>query len=1426
MDKKETLYKKIIEGMFTPSLVKFLTIKKMGVLNFLNNILPELDTFDPTTTQAIDLAYVADKKTFIEYIETFNFAFDIGNSIKKIAKSKHIKSIAKHFSDDFVKQAMLSQSDSRINELIHHLENQIIPIIEEDIKKQDYAKYFKFDSQENLIKLIYERLTIEQIISILIDTTCNHTYYLEKYAKKDIKNYIDNIYNNNKDISDFLLACNSTDKYDLFLKDIKLSTYDIKKIIENASTNTRLLDYTLDKYQEDSIVIFDEYIKNDKIYELLEKLFFSNIGPMLVAPRLTKDQIVQILKENKNSDFYFVPTFFKKSKDLVLEYIIDEFKSNRLNIDEYYNILSMAEIYDDVIKGMELSFEGIKDKLTHNFNKYFHILLKTYENKTISVLEEIRKENPLFFEKVYDCYDADATKKIIKNLTETEIKQILSNAHINNAVKDEVYEDNKKYVMNFIFNEATEEELYKFFKYSPCDKLRQELLKKYPIEKIIKYSVYYCGEVEDLYTNRKKEFQEYILEGIKTNHFKVFCEILRMMLYEITTIGKFLIDNLSDDQLIDCIVNKNTWEYLNRLPKEFKTRLISILKNNSDELIHQDFSKYVLLLKSIRKLDEELSTITFESITLEDSLLTKLYTERGLSDSQKDILYNMYSERIKESINNLNHDELFEFIQKGTKEEILDIIINKYGKKNVKELLYDNEFISRRSIGMKFAINLAYKCNDNIDTKEIKKYVDAYNYNKIKFINNYFKVNTLLKLCHIIPEDFLQVMLNNSYNFLDDAIYIHDNHINEFILLYEKFKTSDAFNIESYDSLLLLFKNFIRYESLCLSIIKNEEDDLSDVVLLFKRDETLENKPNTIKDCQNINELIQNNMKKMYDECKDIEDYKNVICLALFNKKYQEMKKSLRTYGGLKELLALKHYNNTNPLVLTKIEDLESYVAIIEDIVDCDNIDDLKEVSLNIIDNISYLLRDNNLANYFDKIRELYALELSSNLTQIKSKESIDSIINNDLTKEYGVPVYNVSDKKYCILAHVISERERIEDLMNGLSNGYSNFISFSAISHRKQSYYYGAKNTIIGYDNIPKENYVFGSKDNLGSNGAISNNSIEIDSEKIALLQRGVLEISDTSGNSEVLCYRKNLVPRYIILPGQRRPNEYELELAKKYNLILLQTQEKNTKIHNPKDIAGLYKEKSIEYKRLELLNMKAQLLSVKKLFNRKIAIITDAHALLEPTIAVLESIRKEGITEIYSLGDNIGTGPNPSSVVDLLNMYNVKSIKGNHEHYLIDGTDTFKDHLIRTNAYEEETINSLWNKENLREDQIEEIKNYPEDITLTIHNKKILLTHYIYDYNTEKIKYNLDEYDDILMGHKHFENTKDNIVTVKAIGIGNDSIAYEGKASYVVIEENDDAINISKVMVPYNIDNTLNEINITDVNTKDKMRKWVRRV
>lgn len=125
-----------------------------------------------------------------------------------------------------------------------------------------------------------------------------------------------------------------------------------------------------------------------------------------------------------------------------------------------------------------------------------------------------------------------------------------------------------------------------------------------------------------------------------------------------------------------------------------------------------------------------------------------------------------------------------------------------------------------------------------------------------------------------------------------------------------------------------------------------------------------------------------------------------------------------------------------------------------------------------------------------------------------------------------------------------------------------------------------------------------------------------------------------------------------------------------------------------------------------------------------RKIAILSDAHALLEPVEAVLKDIKSRGITEIYSLGDNIGVGPNPSEVIDLLDTNGVKSIAGNAEEYVTLGIDPFISYF---NSLKEQS--QLWTKSKLSEKQKGIISLYPHSIELMLGGKKIALCHFAND-------------------------------------------------------------------------------------------------
>lgn len=131
-----------------------------------------------------------------------------------------------------------------------------------------------------------------------------------------------------------------------------------------------------------------------------------------------------------------------------------------------------------------------------------------------------------------------------------------------------------------------------------------------------------------------------------------------------------------------------------------------------------------------------------------------------------------------------------------------------------------------------------------------------------------------------------------------------------------------------------------------------------------------------------------------------------------------------------------------------------------------------------------------------------------------------------------------------------------------------------------------------------------------------------------------------------------------------------------------------------------------------------------MEKYTGRQIAIFSDAHGLYEPTYAALEDIKNRGITEIYSLGDNIGFGPHPDKVIDLLEEYNVKSIAGNSESYVTLGVEPFSCYF-NVLRYQE----SLWTTSKLNEHQIGLIKAYPYSIELFVGGNKLALCHFAND-------------------------------------------------------------------------------------------------
>lgn len=283
-----------------------------------------------------------------------------------------------------------------------------------------------------------------------------------------------------------------------------------------------------------------------------------------------------------------------------------------------------------------------------------------------------------------------------------------------------------------------------------------------------------------------------------------------------------------------------------------------------------------------------------------------------------------------------------------------------------------------------------------------------------------------------------------------------------------------------------------------------------------------------------------------------------------------------------------------------------------------------------------------------------------------------------------------------------------------------------------------------------------------------------------------------------------------------------------------------------------------------------------------RQIAIFADIHGLLEPAVAVLEDIKRRGITEIYSLGDNIGTGPKPKEVLELLIEHNVHLINGNSEEYAALGIEPFDFYFT-----ERKRRSAAWTLAQLTEEQIELLKHNKHSFDLYVGNKKIGLCHFandvrvdhgdygvgnytramkngfeesgrqFYRTNSEIQKMELermlkddrpenrgylsakedpifegkqvDYYDEIIQGHAHFRYLTDDgkirVRTIRALGIGYDKDPVN-TASYIIIKERiDGGYDIEEVLVPYEREKMLESIDRSTMPDKETIETYVQK-
>ena len=709
----------------------------------------------------------------------------------------------------------------------------------------------------------------------------------------------------------------------------------------------------------------------------------------------------------------------------------------------------------------------------------------------------------------------------------------------------------------------------------------------------------------------------------------------------------------------------------------------------------------------------------------------------------------------------------------------------------------------------------------------------------VDLILSFDKVEYFLEVLHIDRNTFIQWAFASRNSWLKDILIIFDqNKIMEFSKVYNKFiecyynVSEKSPNILRIRALVDTLKNYNRYREFCVNIINDDlnEEDISRMKTLFNSPSIIKKEngePITNKDeLSELDSIIFEKYRNKVAElsnCNDFEIIRDVLCDIMFSMTYPGIDYKISKYGSVKSLKQMLFDNRNNDELFGDILEMMAYVALMEDVYNCDNSKDIRRI-LNTIMKYPEAYRlcarcKNIFATFDEKMDKLYAKELSANLTDLSSIP--EELINKEFTNRYGIETIDLSNSKYLLAYHTVSDREKIEDLVNGIASGDNPIVSLTLSGSRNQKVY-SQDRIIVATDVVPEESFIVTSTRNLCSNGCVRRYSCDINTSRLLVKSNGAYATSAsfTESNSETLACREGLKFKYIILPGGRAPTEKELNDAHKYGMKFVITQELKTIVKNPKPIPKFTKTKNNESMlsyREELSKMREILLKSKEKTPRRIAIFTALNGLYEPTLAILEDMRKKGITEIYSLGDNIGLGPNPKEVMDLLEEYNVKSVRGDHELGVLGLTDTLKRYLESENVYDFVVRNSHWTRGQLTEEQIEKIKSFPERMIVKIGGKKIMLSHHMKDYNTGK-SFDLPKGVRVFQGHLRNLKFHSQIVPIPR--------STAGEARYIIFEERPNGgYDIDHRTVVYNSKQTQYDIIESDLpeDDKNKISHWI---
>jgi len=227
------------------------------------------------------------------------------------------------------------------------------------------------------------------------------------------------------------------------------------------------------------------------------------------------------------------------------------------------------------------------------------------------------------------------------------------------------------------------------------------------------------------------------------------------------------------------------------------------------------------------------------------------------------------------------------------------------------------------------------------------------------------------------------------------------------------------------------------------------------------------------------------------------------------------------------------------------------------------------------------------------------------------------------------------------------------------------------------------------------------------------------------------------------------------------------------------------------------------------------------------KIALFSDIHGNFQALDAIIKTLEKQGIKDIYCLGDILSIGPSSRECIDLILNKKIPMVLGNHEiAYLFDDYQQIVEH---------EREYYYWMATLLNQEIMNHLKDMPLDISLLIKDYRIYLSHYAYDKQTKEHyppnnKYREEELlelykdinaDYIFVGHEHtgqiLKTSKFNYINLESSGCRDNNMTFY----YLVSLDNNNQIKVKKKEIEYDRKRFEEVMNQTEFPKKQFLQK-----